>query len=37
MRFLLVALILMIPMAFLIGYFAGAMENYLVEYEDDDL
>lgn len=37
MKFLLAALILMIPMAFLLGYFAGSMENYLVEYEDNDL
>lgn len=37
MRFLLVALILMIPISFLLGYFAGAMEDYLVEYEDDEL
>lgn len=34
MKFLLVALILMIPIAFLIGYFAGTMEKYLWEIED---
>lgn len=37
MRFLLAALILMIPMAFLLGYFAGSMQDILYEREDDDL
>lgn len=36
MKFLLVALILMIPMAFLLGYFAGSMQDFLYEREDDE-
>lgn len=37
MRFLLAALILMIPIAFLLGYFTGKMQDILYEREDDDL
>ena len=36
MRFVIAALILMIPMAFLLGYFAGSLENYLWEKEDEE-
>lgn len=36
MRVIIAALILMIPMAFLLGYFAGAMQDFLYEREDDD-
>lgn len=36
MRFIIAALILMIPMAFLIGYFAGSMQDFLYERGEDD-
>ena len=36
MKFLIAGLILMLPMAFLMGYFAGQMEDYLFEREDDE-
>lgn len=37
MRFLLAALILMLPISFLLGYFAGTMEDYLFEEDDNEL
>lgn len=37
MRYILAGLILMIPLAFIVGYLAGTMENYLWEKEDNDL
>lgn len=37
MRYILAALILMLPLSFLLGYFAGSLENYLWEKEDNDL
>lgn len=36
MRIILAALIVMIPLSFLLGYFAGSLENYLWEKEDNE-
>lgn len=36
MKFILAGLILMIPMAFLLGYFAGSMQDFLYERENDE-
>lgn len=36
MRFLLAALILMLPISFLLGYFAGSMQDFLYEREEYD-
>ena len=35
MKYILAALILMIPMAFLLGYFAGSMQDFLYERGED--
>jgi hypothetical protein len=36
MRFLIAGLILMLPVCFLLGYFAGAMQDILYEREEED-
>lgn len=36
MRVIIAALILMIPLSFMLGYWAGSLQDYLWEQEDDD-
>lgn len=37
MKFLIAGLILMLPVCFLLGYFAGSMQDFLYEREDEEL
>ena len=36
MRYIIAGLILMLPLSFIIGYWAGSLQDYLWEQEDDE-